>query len=177
MAQPSQQESASPGAEQLPRDKALTASLSASFCDHFFTACKSTARHLFDEVASGATRHLHDTGSLMLSAHRRGVRAVGMLEEQSTSPRVSMRAQVICIVDSRTTRGVSWNLSKAGMQVEEANLKPKEVVQLSFSLTAFGCGSGSCRHRIVGTHQAARNPLHRRWHTESAVNLPVHRTT
>lgn len=61
-----------------------------------------------------------------------------MFQEQRTSPRVSMRAQVTCIVDSRTTRGVSWNLSQTGMQVEEANLKPKEVVRLSFRLPVSG---------------------------------------
>lgn len=64
--------------------------------------------------------------------------AVRMFQEQRTSPRVSMRAQVTCIVDSRTTRGVSWNLSQTGMQVEEANLKPKEVVRLSFRLPVSG---------------------------------------
>jgi c-di-GMP-binding flagellar brake protein YcgR len=45
-----------------------------------------------------------------------------------------MRAHVICIVDSRTMRGVSWNLSQGGMLAEVSDLKPKDVVQLSFRL-------------------------------------------
>jgi c-di-GMP-binding flagellar brake protein YcgR len=49
-----------------------------------------------------------------------------------------MRAQVICIVDYRTMRGVSWNLSQGGMQVEVSDLKPKGTVQLSFRLPVSG---------------------------------------
>jgi PilZ domain len=61
-----------------------------------------------------------------------------MFQEQRNSARVSMRAQVICIVDSRTTRGVTWNLSRTGMQVENSSVKPKEVVRLSFRLPVSG---------------------------------------
>jgi PilZ domain len=61
-----------------------------------------------------------------------------MFQEQRNSARVSMRAQVICIVDSRTTRGVTWNLTRNGMQVENSSLKPKEVVRLSFRLPFSG---------------------------------------
>jgi len=61
-----------------------------------------------------------------------------MFQEQRNSARVSMRAQVICIVDSRTTRGVTWNLSRTGMQVENSRVKPKEVVRLSFRLSVSG---------------------------------------
>jgi len=99
---------------------------------------QANSRQLFDEVSSCATRRPHNMGSLALSAHRSGVRVVWMFQEQRTSPRVSMRAQVTCIVDSRTTRGVSWNLSQTGMQVEDVNLTPKEVVQLSFRLPISG---------------------------------------
>lgn len=35
-------------------------------------------------------------------------------------------------------RGVSWNLSQGGMQVEVSGLKPKEVVQLFFRLPVSG---------------------------------------
>ena len=35
-------------------------------------------------------------------------------------------------------RGVSWNLSQGGMQVEVSDLKPKEAVQLSFRLPVSG---------------------------------------
>ena len=49
-----------------------------------------------------------------------------------------MRAHVTCIIDSRTMRGVSWNLGEGGMQVEVSGLQPKEGVQLSFRLPASG---------------------------------------
>lgn len=73
-----------------------------------------------------------------------------MFQEQRNSARVSMRAQVICIVDSRTTRGVTWNLSRTGMQVENSSVKPKEVVRLSFRLPVR-CGNRGGRHSAVGT--------------------------
>jgi hypothetical protein len=43
-----------------------------------------------------------------------------------------MQALVICMVGSRTIRGVSRNLSEGGMLVEVSGLKPKDGVQLSF---------------------------------------------
>lgn len=61
-----------------------------------------------------------------------------MFQEQRNSARVPMRTQVICIVDSRTTRGVTWNLSRTGMQVENSSVKPNEVVRLSFRLPVSG---------------------------------------
>ena len=61
-----------------------------------------------------------------------------MFQEQRAYRRVAMRAHVTCIVDSETSRGVSWNLSQAGIQVEVSNLKPKEAIQLSFRLPVSG---------------------------------------
>ena len=61
-----------------------------------------------------------------------------MFQEQRASVRVSMRAQVTCIVDSRTTRGVTWNLSQTGIQVEDSSLRTNEVVRLSFRLPISG---------------------------------------
>jgi PilZ domain len=61
-----------------------------------------------------------------------------MFQDQREYERVAMRAQVTCIVDSETTRGVSWNLSQAGIQVEVNTLKPKGAIQLSFRLPASG---------------------------------------
>jgi hypothetical protein len=49
-----------------------------------------------------------------------------------------MKAPVTCIIDSRTMRGVSWNLAEGGMQVEVSGLEPKQAVQLSFRLPASG---------------------------------------
>lgn len=61
-----------------------------------------------------------------------------MFQDQRAYERVAMRAQVTCIVDSETSRGVSWNLSQAGIQVEMSNLKPKGAIQLSFRLPDSG---------------------------------------
>jgi c-di-GMP-binding flagellar brake protein YcgR len=61
-----------------------------------------------------------------------------MLENRRKYSRVPMKAQVTCIIDSRTMRGVSWNLGEGGMQVEVSGLQPKEAVQLSFRLPASG---------------------------------------
>lgn len=77
-----------------------------------------------------------------------------MFQEQRNSARVSMRAQVICIVDSRTRCGVTWNLSRTGMQVENSSVKPKKVVRLSlsFRLPVSGVAIGA-----VGTVLWERN--------------------
>lgn len=53
-----------------------------------------------------------------------------------------MRAHVICIVDSRTIRGVSWNLSQGGMVVEVSDLRPENAVRLSFRLPVSGVSEG-----------------------------------
>jgi len=48
--------------------------------------------------------------------------------------RVPVRAQVICIVNTHTFRGVTCNVSQSGVQVEVPELKTKAHVQLSFRL-------------------------------------------
>src|SRR6266404_6141198 len=62
----------------------------------------------------------------------------GMLENRRKFTRVPIQADVACTVGSRTLRGVSWNLSQGGMQVEVGDLKPKDAVRLSFQLPASG---------------------------------------
>src|SRR6202140_2083988 len=42
----------------------------------------------------------------------------GMLENRRRSTRVSVQADVTCVVGSRTMSGVTWNLSQGGIQVE-----------------------------------------------------------
>lgn len=74
-------------------------------------------------------------------ANRRDKRrplALPMLSNRRTHERVPIQALVICIVGSRTMRGVSRNLSEGGMQVEVSGLKPKERVQLSFRSPTSG---------------------------------------
>jgi len=48
--------------------------------------------------------------------------------------RVPMRAQVICIANMQTVRGVTWNLSESGIQVESPQLRKQADVQLTFRL-------------------------------------------
>ena len=62
----------------------------------------------------------------------------GMLENRRKYIRVPLKTEVICIVGSRTIRGVTWNLSQGGMQVEANNLQAKDSVRLSFQLPVSG---------------------------------------
>ena len=61
-----------------------------------------------------------------------------MLENRRRYARVPMRAQATYIVDSRTARGVSWNLSRGGMQLEASDLQLRATVQVSFRLPDSG---------------------------------------
>jgi CheY-like chemotaxis protein len=58
----------------------------------------------------------------------------GMLENRRKYTRAPIQADVACTVGSRILRGVSWNLSQGGMQVEVGGLRPKDTVRLSFQL-------------------------------------------
>jgi len=58
----------------------------------------------------------------------------GMLENRRKYTRVPIQADVACAVGSRAIRGVCWNLSQGGMQVDAGGLRPKDVVRLSFQL-------------------------------------------
>jgi two-component system, NarL family, sensor histidine kinase BarA len=62
----------------------------------------------------------------------------GMIGNRRKFMRVPMQADVACTVGSRTVRGVSWNLSRGGMQVEVTDLKAKDAVRLSFQLPVSG---------------------------------------
>ena len=62
----------------------------------------------------------------------------GMIENRRKYTRTPIQASVACTVGSRTLRGVSWNLSQGGMQVEVDDLKPKDLVRLSFQLPISG---------------------------------------
>ena len=58
----------------------------------------------------------------------------GMLENRRKYTRVPIQADVACAVGSRAIRGVCWNLSQGGMQVDAGGLRPKDAVRLSFQL-------------------------------------------
>ena len=62
----------------------------------------------------------------------------GMLENRRRYTRAPVRADVTCVVGSRTMSGVSWNLSQGGMQVEVSGLRSKDAVRLSFRLPVSG---------------------------------------
>ena len=52
--------------------------------------------------------------------------------------RVPIRAQVTCVVDTLTSRGVTRNISQSGIQVELPELKRKANVRLTFRLPLSG---------------------------------------
>jgi len=62
----------------------------------------------------------------------------GMLENRRKSVRVPLQTEVNCTVGSRTIRGISWNLSQGGMQVEVGDLHVNDRVRLSFRLPVSG---------------------------------------
>lgn len=62
----------------------------------------------------------------------------GMLENRRKFTRVPLQTEVICTVGSRTIRGMTWNLSQGGMQVEASDLQSKDRVRLSFRLPVSG---------------------------------------
>jgi CheY-like chemotaxis protein len=72
-----------------------------------------------------------------LSILFRSVRG-GMLENRRRSIRVPIQTDVSCEVASRTVRGVTWNLSQGGIQVEAGDLRPGAAVRLSFRLPVSG---------------------------------------
>ena len=87
-----------------------------------------------DAFAIGATFFLQKpVDRQKLSMLFRTVRG-GMVENRRRSTRVPLQTEVTCEVGSRTVRGMTWNLSQGGMQVEADGLQPGEAVRLSFRL-------------------------------------------
>jgi CheY-like chemotaxis protein len=62
----------------------------------------------------------------------------GMLENRRRCARAPIQTEVVCQVGHRALRGVTWNLSQSGMQVEVGNLQRKDTVRLSFRLPVSG---------------------------------------
>jgi CheY-like chemotaxis protein len=62
----------------------------------------------------------------------------GMLENRRRSTRVPIQTDVTCEMGSRIVRGVTWNLSQGGIQVEASGLRPGAAVRLSFRLPVSG---------------------------------------
>ncbi len=62
----------------------------------------------------------------------------GMLENRRRSTRAPIQTDVTCTVGQRTIRGITWNLSQGGMQVEAEGLKSRDMVRVSFRLPVSG---------------------------------------
>jgi CheY-like chemotaxis protein len=72
-----------------------------------------------------------------LSSLFRTVRG-SLTENRRRQVRVPVQTDVLCEIGSRTERGVSWNLSRGGIQIEIGNLKAGDMVRLSFRLPVSG---------------------------------------
>jgi CheY-like chemotaxis protein len=93
---------------------------------------------MHEAFAMGATFFLHKpVDRQKLSILFRTVTA-GMLDNRRRYTRVPLQTQVICAVNSRTIRGMIWNLSQGGMQLEASDLQPRDTVRLSFRLPVSG---------------------------------------
>ena len=57
-----------------------------------------------------------------------------LTENRRRQARVPLQTDVICEVASRSLRGLSWNLSRGGIQVDIGSLKPGDMVRLLFRL-------------------------------------------
>jgi len=57
-----------------------------------------------------------------------------MFENRRRSLRVPLHTEVSCLVGTRTLRGVTWNLSQGGVQIEVSDLAPGTIVRLLFGL-------------------------------------------
>jgi CheY-like chemotaxis protein len=91
-----------------------------------------------EAFSSGATFFLQKpVDKHKLSILFRAVRG-GMLENRRRSTRVPIQTDVTCEVGSRTLRGVTWNLSQGGIQVEAGDLRPGAAVRSSFRLPVSG---------------------------------------
>jgi CheY-like chemotaxis protein len=70
----------------------------------------------------------------------------GMLENRRRHMRAPIQTEVTCTVGARTIRGVTWNLSQGGIQVEAGGLQPKDTVRVLFQLPVSGV-----RLQAIGT--------------------------
>jgi CheY-like chemotaxis protein len=52
--------------------------------------------------------------------------------------RIPLQTEVTCTIDSRQFKGMTWNLSQGGVQVDADNLKPGQHIRLSFRLPSSG---------------------------------------
>src|ERR1700733_4772145 len=58
----------------------------------------------------------------------------GLLENRRRYTRVPLRTEITCEAGAKTERGMSWNLSQGGIQIEVGNLRSGDSVRISFRL-------------------------------------------
>jgi len=62
----------------------------------------------------------------------------GMLENRRRQTRAPIQTEVTCTVGARTIRGITWNLSQGGIQVEAGGLQPNDPVRVLFQFPVSG---------------------------------------
>jgi CheY-like chemotaxis protein len=96
---------------------------------------RQTMKQVF---ASGATFYLQKpVDRQKLSNLFRTVRGT-MYENRRRFVRVPLHTEVVCSIDARQLKGVTWNLSQGGMQVDVGPLKAGQVARISFCLPSSG---------------------------------------
>jgi CheY-like chemotaxis protein len=88
--------------------------------------------------ASGATFYLQTpVDRQKLTNLYRTVRG-SLFECRRRFVRVPLQTEVVCTFDSQQLKGMSWNLSQGGIQVEVDGLKVGENIRLTFRLPSSG---------------------------------------
>jgi CheY-like chemotaxis protein len=88
--------------------------------------------------ASGATFYLQKpVDRQKLTNLYRTVRG-SLFECRRRFVRVPLQTEVVCTADTQQLKGMSWNLSQGGIQVEVDNLKVGQNVRLTFHLPSSG---------------------------------------
>jgi CheY-like chemotaxis protein len=86
--------------------------------------------------ASGATFYLQKpVDRQKLTTLYRTVRG-SLFECRRRFLRVPLHTDVVCTVESRQFKAMTWNLSQGGVQIEAENLRPGQPIRLSFRLPA-----------------------------------------
>jgi CheY-like chemotaxis protein len=89
---------------------------------------------MYQSFAMGATFFLQKPIDRMKLAGLLRTVQGSLLENRRRYTRVPMQTEVTCLLGSRTLKGMTWNLSQGGMQLEVQGLEPGTTVQLSFTL-------------------------------------------
>jgi CheY-like chemotaxis protein len=96
-------------------------------------------RRTMQEIfAIGATFYLQKpVDRQRLSGLFRTVRG-SLLENRRRYARIPLHVSAVCSIGARRLKGVTWNLSSGGIQVEVGGLQPGNQVEISFQLPGSG---------------------------------------